>query len=168
MAESNVGQWVFDNLAFADGTAQPTAADAAGSALSAQMAAQANSEVFTTAALVAYAPLASPAFTGAPTVNGSPLGGGFNLQFAKVAVGSIASATPSAVITVTLPVPYADTNYQVQGSVLVAETPGVGAATETVLIGMTQILTNQTFCFSVMNQSSGVHNVTACFTTYHA
>jgi hypothetical protein len=118
-------------------------------ALGAATAAQAAAEAFTASAVAAIPPVP-------------------NQQFLSVAVGVIASATPSLVITATLPVAYADVNYQIQGSIQIAETPGAAAATEIICIGSTQILTAQTFCFVVCNASSLPRTVTAVFTTYHA
>lgn len=91
-----------------------------------------------------------------------------SIQIASVHVGVIASATPSAIITLLWNTPFADNNYSVVGSVVVAETPSDGAATAICCIGMIQLLPDGAgINFVVCNADGVVHDVTACFLASH-
>jgi hypothetical protein len=97
-----------------------------------------------------------------------PSGGGKVSQAARVAMGTIASATPSAVTTLNWVTPFADNNYTVTGSVVVAETPSDGAATAICCIGMIQLLPDGAGINFVVCNADGVpHNVTAQFYAVH-
>jgi hypothetical protein len=87
---------------------------------------------------------------------------------ASVAVGVIASATPSAIITLNWTTPFADNNYSVTNGVIVAETPSDGAATAICCIGMMQYLpVGAGIKFVVCNADGVSHNVTANFIAIH-
>ena len=97
----------------------------------------------------------------------TPAGGGAT-QTASVAIGVIASATPSAIITLNWTIPFADNNYSVVGSVVVAETPSDSAATAICCIGMIQYLPSGAGIKFVVCNADGVsHDVTACFSATH-
>ena len=87
----------------------------------------------------------------------------------RVAMGTIASATPSSPVTsVTWPTPFADNNYTIEGTVVVAETPSDSAATAICCIGMIQLQpAGAGFNFVVCNADGVPHNVTAHFTAIH-
>jgi hypothetical protein len=86
----------------------------------------------------------------------------------RVAVGVIASATPSAIISMPWTVPFADNNYTVVGSVAVAETPSDGAATAICCIGMLQYQAGGAGINFVVCNADGVsHNVVATFIAIH-
>jgi hypothetical protein len=87
----------------------------------------------------------------------------------RVAMGTIASATPSTPVTsVTWPTPFADNNYTIEGTVVVAETPSDSAATAICCIGMIQLQpAGAGFNFVVCNADGVPHNVTAHFTAIH-
>lgn len=90
------------------------------------------------------------------------------IQRASVAVGVIASATPSGIISLAWATPFADNNYSVVGSVVVAETPSDSAATAICCIGMIQLQpAGAGINFVVCNADGVVHNVTACFVATH-
>jgi hypothetical protein len=94
--------------------------------------------------------------------------GGQVTKTASVAVGVIASATPSTIISYTWPTPFADNNYSVVGSVEVAETPSDGAATAICTIGMIQKMPGGVGINFVVCNADGVsHNVTANFIAIH-
>jgi hypothetical protein len=89
-------------------------------------------------------------------------------QTARVALGVIASATPSSIISLVWPTPFVDNNYTVVGSVEVAETPSDGAATAICCIGMIQKQPNGAgINFVVCNADGVTHNVTADFIAIH-
>jgi hypothetical protein len=90
-------------------------------------------------------------------------------QTARVAMGVIASATPSTPPTVlNWTTPFADNNYTVTGTVVVAETPSDGAATAICCIGMIQLQANGAgITFVVCNADGVSHNVTANFIAIH-
>ena len=105
---------------------------------------------------------------GSLEVNGVPIGGGQVIKFQNVHVGVIASATPSAVTTLTWAVPFADNNYSVTASVEIAETPPNGAATEIITVGsIKKSASGAGVTFVVCNASSGVHDVTVNFIACH-
>jgi hypothetical protein len=90
------------------------------------------------------------------------------MQTASVAVGVIASATPSGIITLNWGTAFADNNYSVVGSVVVAETPSDGAATAICCIGMIQLqAAGVGIKFVVCNADGVPHNVTANFIAIH-
>jgi hypothetical protein len=84
-------------------------------------------------------------------------------------MGVIASATPSTPPTVlNWTTPFADNNYTVTGTVVVAETPSDGAATAICCIGMIQLQANGAgITFVVCNADGVSHNVTANFIAIH-
>lgn len=89
-------------------------------------------------------------------------------QSVRVSLGVIASATPSAIISLPWPTPFVDNNYTVVGSVVVAETPSDGAATAICCIGMIQLQPNGAgINFVVCNADGVTHNVTAQFIAIH-
>jgi hypothetical protein len=101
-------------------------------------------------------------------VNGVPVGGGQVTKAQRVHVGVIASATPSAITTLTWTAPFADNNYTVTASVEIAETPPNGAATEIITVGsMQKSAAGAGVTFVVCNASSGVHDVTVDFIAVH-
>ena len=102
-------------------------------------------------------------------VNGVPVGGGGPVtKSQRVHVGVIASATPSAVTTLTWASPFADNNYTVTASVEIAETPPNGAATEIITVGsMQKSAAGAGVTFVVCNASSGAHDVTVDFIAVH-
>jgi hypothetical protein len=71
----------------------------AGKPVSTAQAAAIGAKLDTTAAATTYAPLASPALTGTPTVNGSPIAGAtaIGVQVGKNATQSATAATPTIV-----------------------------------------------------------------------
>ena len=90
------------------------------------------------------------------------------IQTASVHVGVIASATPSSIISLSWTTPFADNNYSVVGSVVVAETPSDGAATAICCVGMIQYQPDGAgINFVVCNADGVVHDVTACFQAIH-
>jgi len=90
------------------------------------------------------------------------------MQTASVVVGVIASATPSGIISLLWGTPFADNNYSVVGSVVVAETPSDGAATAICCIGMLQLqAAGAGIKFVVCNADGVPHNVTANFIAVH-
>jgi hypothetical protein len=98
----------------------------------------------------------------------TPTGGAVQ-KTARVAMGTIASATPSTPVTsYTWPTPFADNNYTIVGTVVVAETPSDGAATAICCIGMIQLQPDGTgFNFVVCNADGVSHDVTAQFIAIH-
>jgi hypothetical protein len=90
------------------------------------------------------------------------------VQTARVHVGVIASATPSSIISLPWITPFANNNYTVVGSVVVAETPSDGAATAICCIGMIQLQpAGAGINFVVCNADGVTHDVTAQFTAIH-
>jgi hypothetical protein len=105
---------------------------------------------------------------GSLEVNGVPIGGGTVVKSQRVHVGVIASATPSAITTLTWTSPFVDNNYTVTASVTIAETPPNGAATEIITVGSMQLSASGVgLTFVVCNASSGVHDVTVNFLAVH-
>jgi hypothetical protein len=89
-------------------------------------------------------------------------------QSVRVAVGVIASATPSSIVSLAWPTPFVDNNYTVTGTVVVAETPSDGAATAICCIGMIQLQPSGAGINFVVCNADGVsHNVTANFIATH-
>jgi hypothetical protein len=102
------------------------------------------------------------------TVQTTAASGGKVTQTASVVVGVIASATPSGIITLNWTTPFADNNYSVVGSVVVAETPSDGAATAICTIGMIQKQAGGVGINFVVCNADGVpHNVEADFVAIH-
>ena len=94
--------------------------------------------------------------------------GGPVIKSQRVHVGVVASATPSAITTLTWASPFADNNYTVIASVTIAETPPNGAATEIITVGSMQLSASGVgLTFVVCNASSGVHDVTVNFLAQH-
>ncbi len=107
--------------------------------------------------------------TGATGATG-PAGGGSGqvTKSQRVHVGVIASATPSAITTLTWAVPFADNNYTVVASVTLAEVTPNGAATEIITVSSMQLsAAGAGLTFVVCNASSGVHDVTVNFIAVH-
>jgi hypothetical protein len=86
----------------------------------------------------------------------------------RVDMGTIASATPSLVTSVSWPVAFADNNYTIVGSVVILETPPAGASTEIITVSSIELAASGTgFSFVVCNASSGAHHVIAQFIAVH-
>ena len=146
-------------ILFPDGTAQSTAAVAPGPVTSIQGVAI--SAVPPTVGQVVTATSATSADWATPA-------GGQITQSQRVHVGVIASATPSAIISMPWTAPFADNNYTVVGSVVVAETPSDGAATAICCIGMIQYQAGGAGINFVVCNADGVsHDVTAQFYAVH-
>ena len=105
---------------------------------------------------------------GSLEVNGVPIAGGQVTKSQRVHVGVVASATPSAITTLTWASPFADNNYTVVASVSIAEAPPNGAATEIITVGSMELSASGVgLTFVVCNASSGVHDVTVNFIAIH-
>ena len=91
-----------------------------------------------------------------------------NYQTARVDLGTIASATPSLVISLPWTTPFADNNYTVTGQVVILETPPAGAATAIVCIGSIELQANGAGINFVVCNADGVpHHVIANFIAIH-
>ena len=91
-----------------------------------------------------------------------------NYQTARVDLGTIASATPSLVISLSWTTPFADNNYTVTGQVVILETPPAGAATAIVCIGSIELQANGAGINFVVCNADGVpHHVVANFIAIH-
>jgi hypothetical protein len=69
----------------------------------------------------------------------SYLFGNPSIKTARIDMGTIASATPSAVTTYTWPTAFADNNYTISGTVVIEETVPAGASTELIVIGSIEL-----------------------------
>ncbi len=113
---------------------------------------------------------AGPTGLTGPTGATGPAGGGSGqvTKSQRVHVGVIASATPSAITTLTWASPFVDNNYTVVASVTLAEVTPNGAATEIITVSSMQLSAAGTgLTFVVCNASSGVHDVTVNFIAVH-
>jgi hypothetical protein len=99
----------------------------------------------------------------------TPGGSSLVYKTARVAMGTIASATPSTPVTsLVWPTPFADNNYTVSGTVVVNETPSDSAATAICCIGMIQLQpAGAGINFVVCNADGVSHDVTANFIAIH-